>query len=531
MKHSLRFAIILLLLGLASGAWAEFQSVRLLMGKREILTTPAAVTDGTRVLAPLAVLTRLGVNNVVASDGKTVSIVGQGGTLADIAVVDVSGTPMVQMEEVLKVVGGELTVDVENRSASIRAHLTSVEFVDGALHVNCTLPVVCSASLWNGKILVDVPGAKLVSEAKEIYVGGDVVTKARLGQYDDDTARVVLDLAKPAGFKIESSLPALQLILRVAQDIPLALPQPKDPPAGVQPFDITAVRIEPVDDTRFDLIIETSTKGSVSVSKSKSPPEITLILKGGRLSQAVKQVDGIHAILKDARFAQASISPPMARVHMNLKRVVLTDVRVEDRQIRVGVRLPDKAGGTLAGKLVVIDPGHGGKQPGACAGGIKEKDLNTKLAAALAAALESAGARVALTRSTDATMELASRPAVAVQASADFFVSLHCNSTVRPNSTSGIETYHYPGAESAPLLADAVQKSVCAATGMCDRKSGGLGLMVLRLLQDTGIPGVLVECGYLNHSRDRAKLLDDDYRKKVADGIVSGLKAYIEGTP
>jgi N-acetylmuramoyl-L-alanine amidase len=66
---------------------------------------------------------------------------------------------------------------------------------------------------------------------------------------------------------------------------------------------------------------------------------------------------------------------------------------------------------------------------------------------------------------------------------------------------------------------------------MCDRKSGGLGLMVLRLLQGTGIPGVLVECGYLNHSRDRAKLLDDGYRKKVADGIVSGLKAYIEGTP
>ena len=66
---------------------------------------------------------------------------------------------------------------------------------------------------------------------------------------------------------------------------------------------------------------------------------------------------------------------------------------------------------------------------------------------------------------------------------------------------------------------------------MRDGNARKCGFMVLHLLQNTGIPGVLVECGYLNHSGDRAKLLDANYRKKLAAGIAAGLKTYVEGTP
>jgi N-acetylmuramoyl-L-alanine amidase len=511
-------------------ARAENLSVRLLIGKREVPVSPQAVYDGARVLAPLQVLTYLGVNFAASSDGNTVSIIGYGESFADISVVEIEGKRMVSLTDALKIVGGDITVTPEERAASIRANLTAVEFVDGSLRVNCTLPVTCSVSMWSGKMIVDIPGTRLATEAREVHVGGDVVSKLRLGQYSDDTARVVLDLVKPAGYKIESAMPSSQLMVRIAEDLPLALPQPKKP-EGAQPFGITSIRIEHASDTRFDLVIETAERGNVSVTKSSYPSEVTLMLKGGRVSRDVTEVSGEHPLLVNARFAQASISPPLARVHMNLKRPVLTSVRVDDSEIRVGVRLPDKAGGTLEGKLVVIDPGHGGSQPGAVSGGVKEKDVNTKLAAALAEALREAGARVVFTRTTDVTMDLTPRPAVATRNSADFFVSLHCNSNLKPDSISGIETYYHRGEESSPLMAKDIQKGICAATGMCNRGARECGFKVLRLLGGTEIPGVLVECGYLNNSRDRAKLATDAYRKKVAEGIVAGLKAYVEGTP
>ena len=126
---------------------------------------------------------------------------------------------------------------------------------------------------------------------------------------------------------------------------------------------------------------------------------------------------------------------------------------------------------------------------------------------------------------------------MAIDASADFFISLHCNSNVKPDSVSGIETYYHQQLPSPKLLAHAIHDGVCKTTGMCDRKvrsdrilyQSGLG--VLRGLANSDIPAILLECGYLNHSSDRAKLKESNYRAKVADGIVAGLRAYIEGTP
>lgn len=527
---SILFALVLSL-GISLAAGAETVPVRLMMGTREIVVSPPARHDGTRVLAPLVALNRLGISSVAASDGKHVSVIGRGDSSVDVPVVIVEGTARVSLEDVLKIVGAEMRLDTEKRTVSVRANLTSVEFADGLLRINCTMPVMCLVSTLGNRIIVDLPGTKLATEAKEVYVGSDVVSKARLGQYAEDTARVVLDLTGPAGYKIESNLPSSRIVVRVAEDIPLALPEPQKPPSGAEPFDITGIDIEPKGDSQFDLVMQTAGRGSVDVVKPAIASEVTLILKGGRLSQNITQVAGEHPLLTNVRFAQGSISPPLARVHLNLNRTVVTSLKIEDSQIRLGVRLPDRAGGSLADRLVVIDPGHGGSQPGACAANVKEKDVNMKIAAALVDALKKAGARTILTRSTDVTMDLSPRPEVATGNNADFFISIHCNSNLKPDSNSGIETYYYRNGESPVLMAHVIQKATCKATGMADRGARPCGFKVLRLLENTTIPGVLLECGYLNHSRDRAKLLNEDHRKKLAEGIVAGLRAYVEGTP
>ena len=210
---------------------------------------------------------------------------------------------------------------------------------------------------------------------------------------------------------------------------------------------------------------------------------------------------------------------------------------VEENTVTLTVRLPDKAGGRLADKFIVVDPGHGGREKGARCNDVCEKDINMKIAKDVVAALEKEGAKTRLTRETDVVMGLAARPEVAINNNADFFISVHCNSNGSQNSATGIETYYHMQEICPRALAEAIHDGVCSSTGMCDRKARSdrslysSGLAVLRRLEGVGIPGVLVECGYLNNSSDRARLLDQQYRKKLADGIVAGLKAYIEGSP
>jgi N-acetylmuramoyl-L-alanine amidase len=220
---------------------------------------------------------------------------------------------------------------------------------------------------------------------------------------------------------------------------------------------------------------------------------------------------------------------------MDLKRAMIHDVNVDDYSITVTLRPPNKSGGRLADKLIVIDPGHGGNQAGARCNGCSEKNFNMMISKELARQLESQGARVILTRSGDQAMGLAARSEVAINSGADFFVSVHCNSNGRPNSVSGIETYYHMYDPSQKMLANAVHDAVCAVTGMCDRKARSdralysSGLAVLRRLEGSGIPGILIECGYMNHASDRSRLLDAGYREKLASGIVAGLREYVEG--
>jgi N-acetylmuramoyl-L-alanine amidase len=212
-------------------------------------------------------------------------------------------------------------------------------------------------------------------------------------------------------------------------------------------------------------------------------------------------------------------------------------VEISDTAVIVHARPPDKSGGTLAGKLVVIDPGHGGKEKGAMAGGVMEKDLNLQIARKLASALAKQGARTLLTRDSDQLMGLVARAQLAIDRGADFFVAVHCNSNLVPDSATGIETYFHAQEPSPKVLAYSVHDGVCKYTGMRDRHPRSdqslyaPGLCVLRTLSGSSIPGILLECGYVNNSADRAKLLDARYQSKLAAGIVAGLKAYVEGVP
>ncbi|HEY9749702.1 MAG TPA: N-acetylmuramoyl-L-alanine amidase, partial [Allocoleopsis sp.] len=177
------------------------------------------------------------------------------------------------------------------------------------------------------------------------------------------------------------------------------------------------------------------------------------------------------------------------------------------------------------GRLVVIvDPGHGGPDPGAVGiGGLQEKGLVLDISRQVAARLEQQGVQAILTREDDRDLDLEPRVALAERANASLFVSIHANSISmsRPD-VSGLETYYYNSGE---RLARTIHNSVLQGTGARDRGVRSARFYVLRR---TSMPAVLVEVGFVTGAEDAARLSTPGYRTQMADAIARGVLQYIQ---
>ena len=173
---------------------------------------------------------------------------------------------------------------------------------------------------------------------------------------------------------------------------------------------------------------------------------------------------------------------------------------------------------------VVIDPGHGGKDPGGTGGGVREKAVVLNVAKKIAAYLEARGCTVMLTRETDVFVELSDRARMANAAKADLFVSIHCNSA--PNSSAtGMEVYvHTSRGADSTRAARAIYDRLLPASGLRGR---GVKSKDLAVLRETAMPAVLVELGFISSDNDRAKLVSDEWQERAADAIAAGIMEVI----
>ena len=198
-------------------------------------------------------------------------------------------------------------------------------------------------------------------------------------------------------------------------------------------------------------------------------------------------------------------------------------------------------------RLVVLDPGHGGTDRGARGLSGAEKQLTLDLARRVRQYLESSGVTVALTRTSDRTVPLEDRIAFARARKADLFLSLHFNSG---GSAHGIETFCLPPAgavsTASPFrgfsrrtsdgsaagnrydagniwLAHCVQLSLLGATGATDR---GVRRARFYVLRNASCPAILVEAGFLTNRADERKLLNSEYRDRLAKAISDGILTY-----
>ena len=173
---------------------------------------------------------------------------------------------------------------------------------------------------------------------------------------------------------------------------------------------------------------------------------------------------------------------------------------------------------------VCIDPGHGGKDPGACSGEFKEKNLTLDISLTLKKRLSRyKNFKVFMTRETDESVSLHNRCEIANKNLCSLFVSIHINSASN-SSASGIETYVYgEGDKSNGLL---FQERLIAITGEKDR--GVKTNPLLYVLGSTDMTAVLLELGFINNFHDINNLRKATYRQKLANAIESAICKYFD---
>ena len=191
-------------------------------------------------------------------------------------------------------------------------------------------------------------------------------------------------------------------------------------------------------------------------------------------------------------------------------------------------------------RSIFLDPGHGGSDPGAVSGGVREKDLTLSVYNKVSSKLASLGYTVLTSRNVDKDVDLIDRADQANKANADMLLSIHFNAGGR-GIARGIETYYYQATadrvpkinkenhnnverlERSRKLANKVQQNLLYQTGANDR---GVKRASFTVLRETSIPSILVELGFIDNPEERNKIKTNEYQERLANGIVDGIVEY-----
>ncbi len=304
--------------------------------------------------------------------------------------------------------------------------------------------------------------------------------------------------------------------------------------------------------------------GNVSVDLERGPSGVSLVFSSKSLRVERLALDAPRRIVLDFFFE----SPADIRVLPAPAQDPTPKPSGKSPRGKTPAQPPARRGGK---RLVVLDPGHGGKDPGATANGVREKDINLGIGLALEAVLRGKGFEVRMTRRTDVYLKLQERTDIANQANADVFVSIHANALPSLKNTAGFEIYimalptdkdaltlakienreyveEKSGSSAAVdrrtelllrILGDMQQNNkISESTELAEAlfKAGKLrGIPMKRVaqapffvLRGAGMPAVLLETGFVTNLKE-AKLLDHPgYQRRIAEAMAEGIVNYLK---
>ncbi|NLP30604.1 MAG: AMIN domain-containing protein [Clostridiales bacterium] len=320
-------------------------------------------------------------------------------------------------------------------------------------------------------------------------------------------------------------------------------------PENINPTEINSIQIEE-DESSYRIVVQANDViKSTSSFAYEEPERYGIDICNASYPERIGEISAENDVFYGVRFSQ--FDNDTVRIVVDLKEKVAGKVKLSDDRTEVIIDfdkvkeeenndesneegdepLIPELDWRASGKLIVIDVGHGGSDPGAQAklNGkvIREKDLNLTIALRIYELLQKAGANVTMLRDKDVYMSLYSRPEGANSLNADLLVSVHNNAATK-SSPNGTEVLYYNKEDEKSIygftsqeVAELIQKELVVETGLKDR--GIIDCPHLAVLNKSLMPAVIIEGGFLSNPNDLQHMVTEEFKEAYAISVVRGV--------
>ncbi|MEN8906666.1 MAG: N-acetylmuramoyl-L-alanine amidase family protein [Clostridiales bacterium] len=417
----------------------------------------------------------------------------------------------------------ELLDNSESESKNTKFIIKEIEKDDGYLKINCTKSNGNSyVKIYGGdyskyehfrltgpeRIVIDIPNAKVKDNYNEYIVNNEMISKIRYSQYEKNKARVVIDTLKQYEYfiefkdgiiNVEIHNPSFKNIKYYNSD------GRKFVISGVKLVEGSNCQTTYNSDLKYFTLTFSNTLGSYGTGWLKIFDNRVDYLR-------VEEKNGKNVIsIKASEDFKFYITP-------NNDNSTTLNLGVNNVSVPPIPPIP-------SGKLVVIDAGHGGDEPGAVSNGVYEKDLNLDIALRLEKLLKASGVSTKMTRTTDISVGLYERSDMANDLDAALFVSIHHNAYYE--SSHGTETLYnknkgdYGVGFTGYSFANIVQNNLVENLKLTNR--GIVNRPDLAVLRRSNMPSILAEIGFISNKSEREKLLQNSVKQSAAQALADSI--------
>lgn len=374
------------------------------------------------------------------------------------------------------------------------------------------------------RYVIDIPDAKLDISTRELNVGSEYISKVRFSQFtqDPNSVRIVIDLNKNAdvSYGYQDGFFTLSM---------------KDSPSAIKGISAKKQSDKDV------ITVSSNTVLSPEYFVLYNPYRIVFDFYNTKCSADSLAFQGNY--IEKIQFYE---HPEKTRITITADENSAYEFKADGTSLQITVTEPllpqvtPKPGTNTSNakyqKVIVIDAGHGGTEPGTLGEldgevVVKEKDINLKIANRVIKILRDKGYNIIATRTTDTYVGLTTRAEIANSADADLFVSIHNNSFEDPQAQGTLTMYAYDDPKegnniSGKTIAQIMQKELVKGTQGQDR--GLLKNPQIVVIRKTEMPAILVECLFMSNEEDLLELLDDERLDKIAEHIAKGIENICE---
>ncbi len=551
----------------ARSATTQPSPVRVIVNGREVSLAAPPILHGGVLMVPLpGLFEHFGSSAVWLPDEKAVLIsnrtrtvirlrindpyahVGTEPRLLPIAPVLLQEIPFLPAQAVFGLLGAFVRFEEEERVLRVSSVVSgvSVQRSGGTLRltVRASGPMQTETRHMTNpeRVVIDLRDAVFRLPDQEMAVGEAGVARVRVAQFQTKPAitRIVLDLTQEVEVRVAESATSFDMTMEVRprpagarSPSPLPppptgsdpgappTPRPSAPPpvsSGGESLKIMQVRVEQTNGATRVLVEGTAAMQYV-VRELVDPDRLVVDIMDAVFIPVKQEVPVNSAMVENVRAAQFQADPDIARVVVTLKRKTAYTITADAGGTALVIAVADAP---LRGHVVVIDPGHGGKDPGAIGPtGLMEKHVTLDIGLRIRRLLVEDGVRVVMTRETDVYIDLADRTRIGRERGGTVFVSLHTNANTLA-AVNGSETYYL-----TPLslsLAQMIQDELTRALGLPSRGIKTANFLVLR---ENALPSVLVEVAFISHPQEEARLREDAFRDRIAAAAARGITRFL----